>query len=750
MADENYKRKLTAILSADVAGYSRLMGEDESATVSTLKSHRNLITEKVQTFNGRVVDSPGDNILAEFRSIVEAVSCAVAIQQGLRDKNEELPDNRKMQFRIGVNLGDVIEDGDRIYGDGVNIAARVEDLAKPGEVAISGTAFDNVRNKLNFGFEFIGEHEVKNIDQPVRVYRVLTDPASSGRIFGERRRDRSALPKIMVAVAVVILLVAVTYVYIAYNPPGGVSETEAKKPSIAVLPFANISNDPQQEYLSDGMTDDLITDLSKLSGLLVISRNSVFTYKGQSVQIKDVARELGVNYVLEGSVRRMGDQIRINAQLIDADKDHHVWAERYDGGMAQIFDVQDNITRKIVSALAVKLTAREEVGRKDNETNNIQAYDAFLKGWNYFLLQTPEDVSKAVTLLKKAVELDPEYSRANAALAYLYWRSLDQGWRKHLGISITAARLLANHYLEKAMKKPNSIAYAIAAEISDRMFLMEEAVSYAQKAVSLAPNDHWSVFTMGDKLIMSGKAQEGLVHLKKGLELDPHNPVRIWSYMSFGEFCLGNYEKAISHGERARELNPAMTSVGGALAISYAKRDQLKKAKEAFAFYKKGWPKWLPPNIPLVMMFLNFSDPNISEAVVDSMVKAGLPAEPSEYYKPWKLERLSEEEIKKVIMGRTITGMSLYSGKQWWMEIDADGGFSGRGGNFGNNMDGSFWVEDNLLISMIPKMTKGLKVKGAVFKNRDGSKDKLNDYLWAAIWGIMPFSVANDNAQSLD
>jgi adenylate cyclase len=250
MANENYKRKLTAILSADVAGYSRLMGDNEVATVSTLKSHRELIAQIVQAFNGRVVDSPGDNILSEFRSIVDAVKCAVAIQEGLREQNDKLIDNRKMNFRIGVNLGDVIQDGDCIYGDGVNIAARVESLAKPGEVAISGTAFDNIRNKLKFGFKFLGEHKAKNIKQPVRVYHVLSDPAFSGKIIGETEGDRSIMPKTIFAVAVVILLVAATYFYMAHSPSKDIStkqevaSIEVEKPSIAVLPFTNISDDP--------------------------------------------------------------------------------------------------------------------------------------------------------------------------------------------------------------------------------------------------------------------------------------------------------------------------------------------------------------------------------------------------------------------------------------------------------------------------------------------------------------------------
>jgi len=457
MAEENYKRRLTAILSADVVGYSRLMGEDEFATVSTLKSHRNLIFQKIEAFDGRVVDSPGDNILAEFNSIVDAVSCAVEIQKTLEEDNLDLPENRKMAFRIGVNLGDVVQDGHRIHGDGVNIAARIEGLADPGGVSISGTAFDSVRNKLKYGYQFSGEQNVKNIAQPVRVYKVLTTTEHAGKVIGEKRFVGRMSKRVAMAAILALGFITAGLVsyYIYLYQSGRIEIDSAEKgailapehPTIAVLPFDNLSDDPKQEYFSDGMTDDLITDLSKVSGLMVISRNSTFTFKGKPVQIKTVAKGLGVRYVLEGSVRKQGDQIRINAQLIDANIDRHVWAERYDGEMADVFDFQDKITRQIVSALAVKLTDQEQGGHKEIETKNFQAYDAYLKGWNYFLLQTPEDVSKAIPLLKKAVEIDPGYSRANAALAYLYWRSLDQGWRKQLKISTTAARLLANHYL---------------------------------------------------------------------------------------------------------------------------------------------------------------------------------------------------------------------------------------------------------------------------------------------------------------
>ena len=753
MGAEGLKRQLTAILSADVKGYSRLMGEDEPATVIAIKSCRQAISEIAMAHSGRVVDSPGDNILVEFASIVDAVACGVAIQKALKEKNDAIPEARRMEYRIGINLGDVIHDEGRIYGDGVNIAARIESLAEPGGIAVSGTAFDSVWNKLPFGYEYTGEHQVKNIKKPVRVYHVLTDPAQAGKIFGEPEGDRSTMPKTVLAVAVVIFLLGAIYFYIANNPFRDAAKTsqteleEANRPSLAVLPFTNMSDDPQQEYFSDGMTDDLITDLSKVSGLMVISRNSTFSYKGQPVQIKNVARELGVKYVLEGSVRKVGDQIRINAQLIDAETDHHVWAERYDGQMADVFDVQDQITQKIVTALAVNLTAQEKGGRKEYETKNIQAYDAFLKGWNYFLLQTPEDVPKAIPHLKKAIELDPEYSRAYAALAYVYWRSMDQGWRKQLGVSFTAARLLSANYLDQAMKRPNSTAYLLAAEVSGRIFLLKEALSYAQKAVALAPNNHWALLILGKMLIYNGKPQEGLVYLNKALEHDPQNPGRIWQTMGLAEYFLGNYEKAVSLWERVREFNPTTTTVGSGLAASYAKLDQQQKAEEALALWKKGWPKWLQPTIPLMMKFMNVTDPQASKTWVESMVKAGLPAEPSDYVKPWMLERLNKEEIKNLLFGSTITGMGFYSGKQWWWDIDDDGAFKTRGGGFGDE-SGSMWLENGFLIWNLPKNTEGLDNKAAVFRNRDGDKEKSNEYVLASVWALMPFSVEKRPAQS--
>ena len=319
MADEGFKRKLTAILSADVAGYSRLMGDNEEATVRTITAYREVLCTLIQQHNGRVIDSQGDNLLAEFVSVVDAVQSAVDVQKEINTRNKPLPKNRRMQFRIGINLGDVIEDENRIYGNGVNIAARIESLAEEGGICISRNVYDQVKNKLNFVYEYLGEHAVKNISELVRVYRVETG-LKPNTFYGEKKVK---LPE---------------------------------KPSIAVLPFTNMSGDMEQEYFSDGITEDLITDLSKISALFVIARNSVFTYKGKAVNVEEVGKELGVKYILEGSVRKAGDRVRISAQLVDATTGGHLWAERYDREFKNIFTLQDEVTQKIVSILAVKLT----------------------------------------------------------------------------------------------------------------------------------------------------------------------------------------------------------------------------------------------------------------------------------------------------------------------------------------------------------------------------------------------------------
>ena len=440
MTTEGTKRKLAAILSADVQEYSRLMSQDERGTIRTLTAYKQAMSSLIEEYKGRVVDAPGDNLLAEFGSVVDAVNCAVEIQRELAERNAELPPARQMEFRIGINLGDVVEEEGRIYGDGVNIAARVESLAEGGGICISGTAYDQVENKLGLEYEYLGEQEVKNIEKPVRVYRVLSFPgAAAHRVVRAKSATERKWRKAALVIAAVVVLGAgallIWNFFLRLTPPSVEVASKEKmafplpdKPSIAVLPFVNLSGDPEQEYFSDGITEDLITDLSKVSGIFVIARNSTFAYKGKPVKIRQVAEELGVRYVLEGSVRKADKQVRINAQLIDATSGHHLWADRYDGRMGNIFSLQDKITQKIVSALAVKLTSteQEQVSRKD--TDNIEAYDAFLQGWEHYLRSTEKDLGKAVSFFKRAIELDTNYGQAYAALALTYYKVEKRNW----------------------------------------------------------------------------------------------------------------------------------------------------------------------------------------------------------------------------------------------------------------------------------------------------------------------------------
>ena len=482
MVSEGFKRKLTAILSADAVGYSRLMQVDEASTIRNLEDSKNLMSELIEQFKGRVVDAPGDNILAEFASIVAATECAVKIQRKLKTRNADLPDNRKMEFRIGINLGDVVEDAGRIYGDGVNIAARVESIAEPGGICISGAAYDHVEDKLRLEYENLGEHKVKNIAKPIRVYRIWIETETPDPQVNRKLE----LPD---------------------------------KPSIAVLPFTNLSDDPKQEYFSDGLAEDLMTDLSKISGLLVISRNSTFAYKGKSIEAKQIAEKLGVRYLLEGSVRKAGEQVRINAQLIDAISDHHLWAERYDGKMDNIFGLQDKITQKIVAALAVKLAKGEQEHIVSRETSNIAAYDAFLKGMDY--LNRQSRAAKTLSNFEKAIKLDPNYGRAYAGLAWAYD---DASWLNlyaRLGLSFQETRLWMRHYLQLAMKNPTSFASVLNAKTIYIERRYEEAIAEIRRAITLDPNDARSHWNMARALTAGDRPEEAIEYAKMALRIDP-------------------------------------------------------------------------------------------------------------------------------------------------------------------------------------------------------------------------------------
>ena len=442
---QDLKRKLTAILSADVKGYSRLMGEDEEWTVRTLDTFKGVMNNIIPQHRGRVVDSTGDNLLAEFASVVDAVQAAVEIQQVLRAKNSLLPENRRMEFRIGINLGDVIEEGERIFGDGVNIAARLEGLAEAGGICISGSAFEQIENKLPLRYDYLGEHEVKNITRPVRVYRALMDNGVV-KEKGAMTKAQGKGPRVAVIglVGALVIIAGAAIWQFALRPtspspppkvvekadPQKIAYALPDKPSIAVLPFANLSEDKDFEYFSEGLTEEIINGLSKVENVFVIARNSTFTYKGKPVKVQQVAEEMGVRYVLEGSVRKTGDKVRITAQLVDALNGRHIFSERYDRDFKDILSVQDEITMNILTALQVALTKGEMAQIVAKGTKNLEAYLKYLKAHQLSQQYNKESLVAARRYAEETIVLDPEYAMGYRALTQVIAGELYVGSNK--------------------------------------------------------------------------------------------------------------------------------------------------------------------------------------------------------------------------------------------------------------------------------------------------------------------------------
>jgi adenylate cyclase len=568
------ERKLTAILCADVHGYSRLMGDNEEATVHTLASHRRIIDALIEQYHGRFVNSAGDSVLADFASVVNCVQCGIEIQAALKTENAELPLARRMEFRVGINLGDVIIDGEQIYGDGVNVAARLESLAEPGGICISDTVYAQVRNKLPLNYQDLGAQRVKNIAEPVRVYRVLSEvgaapPGKRPRVARQYlRRGVFSLAGIAIVVGTIFLVLHVSFkpphTHASIPPPPTPALTLPDKPSIAVLPFTNMSGDREQEYFSDGITDDLITDLSRLPDLFVIARESSFTYKGKAAKLQDVGRELGVKYILGGGVRRAAGQVQITVQLADATSGEELWAERYDWPLRDVFALQDEIVRRIVTTLNFQLALSPQ-GLEllfPRRTDNLEAYDDFLHG-EVFLHQFSRDGNaKAREMFDHAIELDPKYADAYAELAANY----HSGWVLALNLDRTAmdyARQLA----QQAIKLDDSpLPHYILAYIDGEEGQLDHALTEAQRAIALDPNSALGYSALASVLNTKGKADEALAATEKATRLDPRNTHNgsLWQ-QGFAYSQLGRWEEGIT----ALKRTPDSIWCDAWLAIDY-------------------------------------------------------------------------------------------------------------------------------------------------------------------------------------
>jgi adenylate cyclase len=520
MAEERAQRRLTVILAADIVGYSRLMEADEANTLAAIKYRRRDILEPLLVrYRGHIVKTTGDGLLAEFASAINAVECAVALQSGMTAANANLPEDRYIVLRVGINLGDVvIQDGD-LYGDAVNIAARLEAIAAPGSVYVSGKIRDEVHRRLHVDFEDLGQQVLKNIVKPIRVYRI------SGMQMHVLDSGIS-LPT-------------------SSNPSiAGVSHTtlpQSKRPSVAVLPFTNISGDPQQDYLAYGITEDLTTELARVPGLFVMSRNATLPLKTKAARSFDVAKELGVRYILEGSVRRLGSEVRINAQLADAISGGHVWAERFDGSLNNIFSLQDTVIKNVAAALELRLVAPNADVRTGGETRIPAAYDAFLQGLELDRRDTPDAAAKAISHLERAIDLDPTYGRAYALLAGVYWGAIGQ-WEDALGISREVALSKAKAYLAEAKKRPTALAYRISAAMSAADHNFDEAIAELERAIALDPNDPFTHRKMAYMLTTIGRAADGEKYVVAALRVDPRLPVNFVRGMI--HFCMDRFEEA--------------------------------------------------------------------------------------------------------------------------------------------------------------------------------------------------------------
>jgi adenylate cyclase len=621
MTEEGFKRKLTTIFSADVVGYSRLMEDNEEATIQTLNTYRNSMSTLIQKHRGRVVDMTGDNLMAEFASVVDAVKCAVEIQKEIGEGNANLPENRRMLFRIGVNLGDIVEEGDRIYGDGVNIAARLEGMAEGGGICISGTVYDQLKNKLELGYEYLGEHSVKNIATPVRVYKVLMEPEAAGKIIGEKRKTKRLIT--IAAAAVILIGLAGWLLYIQQTKriePASVEKMAFQlpdRPSIAVLPFDNLSGDPEQEYFSDGITEEIITALSSVPNLFVIARNSSFTYKGKPVKVQQVSEELGVRYVLEGSVRKAEDKVRITAQLIDAISGHHLWAESYDRTLEDIFVLQDEIAMKIITELQVELTGIEGTRLAAPCSENLKAYLKYLEAVGHANRFAKEDIDAARRLAEEAIALDPGYACAFSLLGATYYIDVLLGASTSPKDSIVKAKEM----IDKAIALNPSLSgpHAMLARVLILARQYDKAISKAEKAIELAPNGVFANSAMGLALRSIGKSEESIPYLEQAVRLDPYSSIYS-SSLGLSYFFTRQYNKAILECKKAANINPNDLLAQCCLASTYSAAGDEEEALTAAAEIIRINPRFSVEWFSIMSSFQKAD----KEFFIDNLRKAGL------------------------------------------------------------------------------------------------------------------------------
>ena len=594
MGEDRVDRRLAAIFAGDIAGYSRLMSVDEEGTLRQLKAHRKeLVDPKITEHRGRIVKTTGDGLLVEFVSVVDAVRCAVDIQRGMADRNADMPADRRIEFRIGINVGDIISDDNDIYGDGVNVAARLEALAEPGGILVSRNVHDQVRDKLSFGFEDMGEQTVKNIARPIGVHRVSL--------------AESAAPTTV-------------------KPGAAAAKTDlssANRPSLAVLPFANMSGDAEQEYFADGITEDIITALSKLRWFFVVARNSSFIYKGKAVDVKRVARELGVRYVLEGSVRKSGNRVRITAQLIDAGTGNHIWAERYDSELSDIFDLQDQVTTRVVGAIAPKLEQVEIERAKRKPTESLDAYDHYLRGMANLHQWTKETCDEALRQFYKAIDLDPGFASAYGMAAWGFVLRKANRWMADVAQEIAEAARLARQAVDLGADDATALSgagYALVFVAHD----LDNGSAILDRALALNPNHAGALINSGWTKAFLGEPDMAIKHVTDAMRLSPLDPMSFRSLgaVSLAHFVAGRYDEASLWAEKALRERANFLPAIRDLAASRALAGRDSEAQAAMARLREVAPAM---RVSTVKEWQPFRRPDDLARLEDGLRKAGLP-----------------------------------------------------------------------------------------------------------------------------
>jgi adenylate cyclase len=566
--------------------------------------------------------------LAEFASVVDAVNGAVKIQEEIKKSNTDIPEDRRMEFRIGINLGDVIEEDERIYGDGVNIAARVEGLAAGGGISISGTVYEHIKDKLSLGYHYLGEQNVKNISEPINVYRLLTEPEAAGRVIDERRprlrRWHLAVGAVAVMAFGIAAIVSIWNFYFRATPSHEKVASIANpiiplvdRASIAVLPFKNLSGDPEQEYFSDGITNDIITDLSKFRVLLVIASNTVFSFKGKSVKVKDVGHELAVRYVVEGTVQKASDKVRINAQLIDTNTGHHLWAERYERDLNDLFAIQDEIVQTIVRTLAIEVDVAERARAMRKDTDNLEAYDYALRGEELLLRRNRPDIIKAKEMFKRAIELDSRYALAYVGLGWSYYIEATAGWTEFPLQAMEKALAYGQEAL--SIGEPDAGTYALLGSAYLRMENYDLAINQLQRAIKLNPNHALSHLRLGTVMLFAGQTDEAIQLLQTGLRYHPYADPNDYGRLALAYYLKGKYEDTIRTLEQYVGKNSSNAWAHLVLAAAYAQAGRTEDAKRSAEIAKR-----LHPFFEVDSSFTLFRNPEDRDKILDGLRKAGL------------------------------------------------------------------------------------------------------------------------------